>query len=755
VLTAGGATTELPLVRGGRVAWQARAYDEQAGEILSELVLSSDAASGQESVYLPAALPGRNEFVTMLGDEGLAGYGGLSVRLRVPEGLPEQTQLWFFTKDWDHLWRQTRVPLPPDGGVLETVLPLLGRPAEDGWECSGHERPWHALTPGQVRQFGLAILSAAGDDTSFSGRFQLLGTQLVDSVAETEWAPEVTRFDYSPRDVRVGEAVEVTLGLRAPYRDPFDRGSVSLSASFRGPGGRTEVREAFYYEDFVFPEGRVTMPFVPYGPPVFKIRYTPREVEGRSLALPELRFAVAPAAPDYRGFVRVDPRDRRFFRYENGEVFDGLGMNVRSPYDNRYVENAPYSLWEDENLALYPRLFERYSRCGIRVVEVWMSSWWMALEWIADAPGNHGVGYMNPYRAWMMDRTLQWAEENGIYLILVFNNHGKFGTTFDTEWDRNPFNVRNGGYLEDCEDYFSDERARDDFRRFLRYVLARWSHSPHIFSWKLFTEIDLTGNSLQFYRKPVMRDWHREMTEYLHENDTYDHMVTTHWMLGFHQINDAVAELAGLDFLTTDAYYMQGGTPETLKLIDGAVMYARGKDKPLLITEFGGSPYGASMGDLIKQLHVGMWAGYFAGSALAPVYWWFSLVEDKGLYGEYEVLSAFAQDVDRRGMRDTQGRAEGDGAVLWRTLSDSGQYLIWAFDSSYYFDPRENLTPRVCENVRVPLRLPGSGAWDVEFWDLRTGSRTTVPLESAGGPRSVALPAFRGDIALKIRRRGE
>ena len=641
-------------------------------------------------------------------------------------------------------------------------LPIAGQAAAARWQPTGHRRPWHTLTPGQVREFGCKIGPETGATDVFSGSVHVAGAWLRDPVGDG-WDPRVWQYSFAPQSPRVGEACEFVVGLDAHFTDPFDPGQVLIESQVTTPAGTEERVRAFYFEDFLSPDSAQDASLVPCGAPVFKTRYAARaagrhsvrtrvSVAGRTVALPEIGFDARPPRDTYKGSVRVDPRDRRFFSYGDGDVFTGVGINVRSPYDTRYVHNVPYSEWRDQGLPLYRWLFPKYKSYGINMVEVWMCSWWLALEWINDRAGYHGVGYMNQHHAWMLDRIFQWAEENGIQLILVFNNHGKFGATFDTEWKRSPYNVANGGFLSDCEHFFSDARAKDTFKRFCDYTIARWAHSSSLFSWKLFTEIDLTGNSLSFYQNPVMSEWHREMGRYIRQQDVYDRMITTHWMLSYRQMNLAVADLPELDFLTTDAYYTKGSTPDMIELVTGAADFAVKRGKPILITEFGGSPYGESMGNFIKQHHLGTWTGFFCGSSLPPMFWWFPLVEEKDLYHEYTVFNAFVQGEDRRGMVASSQDFEEAGLRVSR-IGHSSRALVWGYDTTYYLADEENLTPRLVKDFTLPVGLLAAGDYEIEYWDCERGevaSRERVSVAKRGETVALALPAFTRDFALKV-----
>ena len=47
-----------------------------------------------------------------------------------------------------------------------------------------------------------------------------------------------------------------------------------------------------------------------------------------------------------------------------------------------------------------------------------LSPWWLALEWMEDAPGNHGVGHYNQFRAWKLDRLFEFSQCCPIILMV-------------------------------------------------------------------------------------------------------------------------------------------------------------------------------------------------------------------------------------------------------------------------------------------------------------------------------------------------
>jgi hypothetical protein len=771
------APASLPLsdFSKGPSGWQRRDYTDAGEPKLSALKTQAAADQQPAGLVLPISLPGKDEFVLPL-KGSWQGYQTLQLDFVLPGGTPaedqtrmtdrlaERTFLYVFTKDWDHLWRQVRIPVPAKAGPWTVRVPIAGDAAVAAWQCQGHGRPWNPIITKGLLEMGCAFNLEPGKNASFTGDVILTGVQLVDPGLPDD-SPKLRNLNFAPESPQVGSKVEFDFEYAEWLQDPFDPAKTSVTAEITQPDGKKVSVRGFYYEGFLYdPEiADKTRTLTPQGRPRFKVRYCPllpgrhtvvisATANGHTVTAPPLTLDALPPDPDYRGFVRRDPQNEVYLSWDNGDPFWGVGINVRSPYDNRYVGIAPYSDWRNEGLPLYERLFAKYEEVGITVAEVWMSSWWLALEWINDAPGFHGVGHYNQYRAWMLDHILESAERHHISLLLVFNNHGKFGMMYDTEWTRNPYNKACGGFLDNCEQYFTDARARAAFKRTCDYIVARWGYSRNILAWKLFTEVDLTGTSMEYYLKPEVAAWHSEMGAYLKSIDPNRHLVTTHWMLGYHKINAAIADVKELDFLSTDAYYQGGGTARLLQMLYGGAAFAHTHHKPLLITEFGGSPYADSMGNLIKQSHLGIWTGFFAEAPSSPMYWWFALTDEKGLYGRYTSLRNYSAGVDRHGLAYATRPLPNTGLTI-NDMAGTDRYYAWLFDTTYYTSDTENLRPQAWKGIKLAVKAPAPGAYKLEIWDVAKGTvaeTRDVTVTKKTPTLTIPLPDFTLDIALKL-----
>lgn len=714
------------------------------------------------SADLLIAWPGENRYSTPI-ESSWRGWQTLVITCQIDSPLPAGTDVWVYTKDWDLRWRQVRFQDPVvKNGVITLAVPIAGDAAADAWQRVGHRRPWHCLTPERIRVLGLKFENKRAAPFSVKGRIR-------DVVLQDRMSPlpalTARNLRVQLATPRVGTTYEVSFELPFFEGNPFKPQDLSVEARITRPDEKSEMVRGFYDEGFIFSPTAVKGDFIAWGQPVFKVRYCPR-VPGRhnmvitvkngarSLTVPPLTFTALTPSETYKGFLRVDPTNSRYIAFENGTLFQGLGVNTRSPTDTRHGAMVRHNLWLDEGLDFYRRIFPVYKKHGINVAEVWMSSWWLALEWIPDAPGNHGVGHYNQRRAFMLDQLLRCAEENDIYLILVFNNHGKFSTFCDQEWHRNPFNTRNGGYLSSNLEYFRDPRAMQDTRNLIDYMVARWAHSPNILTWKLFSEINLTGVR-DFYLTPQMATWHQNMSGYFLSRDIYQHIVTTHWSSNYKVINQPIAALKNLAILTTDAYtYKFGDTPQLMEFLEGTARYTDTIKKPVVITEFGGAPMGDSLPVLRRQLHLGNWYGFFSQAAVSPMMWWFAIVDEEHFYPDYAALRAFMTGEDPRTMQRHSTLIRGDEGeqVKLAVLQGENRILLWGYDTDYYHSKKEGAMSAVVKKVSLNLSGLSPGPYTVQYWHPERGEiiQTVSLMVPNDGACSLEVPPFSRDFAVKV-----
>ncbi|MCK6471026.1 MAG: hypothetical protein L6R28_04700 [Planctomycetes bacterium] len=499
------------------------------------------------------------------------------------------------------------------------------------------------------------------------------------------------------------------------------------------------------------------------------------------LAIDGDAFAAKDSAPDWRGFLRVAD-DRRHLAFDDGSFYYALGPCLRSPADNRRPYDNPK--WNDEFMNRvakrgtyqYDDYFAAFQKAGINWTRVWLCSWWGALQWRRDWPGYQGLGRYNLPNAWRIDHVLDEAARRGVFVNLCLTNHGQFSYVIDTEWKNNPYNVELGGPVSVPREFFTRSEAKIEHQNMLRYIVARWGHSPAVLSWALFSELEFTdeyrmslpqGFGQPDKPAPHIESWHDQMAECLKALDPNKHLVSTHFShpvrgvgtlsrpgvdiamsnaySAFDELGDKKDAALALDYFWKGNPAFWGGTFKGMGIFD----------KPVLVEEQGRHWMGVevdragrkkvnnTLANLDADLHCGLWGSLVQPLAGATGYWWWLHVHFDDRYGEYRALANYLKDEDLRcDAKAGEGNLEPGKPDLnspnWpleaRMLASDRRAYVWVFH------------PTVAHTRNVKLEVAGAslilrgmkpGTYTIEFWDTTKGERVQT-LELACG---VAPPA--------------
>ena len=716
---------------------------------------------GLEALECPATLPGHVDAHLRAPPEQWRAFRALEFHVAWPADAPADAQALVFMKDWDNYWFQWLAPQRLRPGATNRFVADLS-PGAPGWEPVGHYGAWQFRTRMAPREFGIRVFG----DSAWSGTFRIERAAGIEA-APDESAPFLRDVRPAATRVPVFGRFEVQFALPDRYANPFDPDEIAVRAVFERPDGVEETVDGFFAQEYfrrLMPAGER---YVPQGPPAWKVRYAPRvpgvhryrlfarDARGEAQWGPG-EFEARPS--DRPGFARVSKTDPRYFEFETGGYFYPLGHNIRSPFDTRYQQNFPWRQRFPEGPAIYERYFRLLRAHRGNFAEIWFAAWSLGLEWTPLREGYHGIGQFNLLHAWQMDRVVEEAERNGIYLNLVVHNHGKFSDWSDAEWEDNPFNAARGGYLQTPDDFFTDPRARRDFLRLMRYKIARWGYSPHVFTWELWSELDLTGSRDRQPRphlRPETVEWHRDVIRAIREMDIYGRMVSTHVCGDYTHQNPRLIELPEVDWAGIDAYHSNADPLHIVELLRRSAEFNNPFNKPALVTEFGGSPSGMQG---LRHVTDAFFAAHWASATLplggGPLFWWWQMVEEEGLFGVYEAVARFLEGEDRR---DPELRAaplearSGGGEVAVIGMASPARALGWIYRTRDFSETDPD-GPAVTRGVR--LRVPGlrDGDYVVEFWNTQTGRRfEETAAASAGGWLEAPVPAFARDLAFKVR----
>lgn len=457
-----------------------------------------------------------------------------------------------------------------------------------------------------------AFLSGCGGNQDFGGFSRSLGGD-ISSGYNTSLGGR-----YSPTNganaANVGRGtypmIETSFQLPTIPGDPFDYEQVNVQVSLRKPDGGTVDVPAFFD-----------------GGTIWRMRYSPNAPGQYAIAAVKLNHETAHEekldkkdwtvnGDPQPGFVRIDRGDHSRFVFDNGGRYFPLGHNQG---------------WRSESLPDIPTLFAKMHTAGENWSRVWMIySDGKNLDWSPTADKKVKLGEIDLEAAKRWDAIVDAAAKNDLYFQMTFQNHGSYSRTSDSNWDANPYNVKNGGFLRSPEEFFTNPQARTLTKRKLYYILARWGYSPNIMAFELFNEVENTDAASGKHWDDIAM-WHREMALFVRQYDGYRHLITTSAIPGVSLDNpvwQTVDYLQAHDYPTDVVTALSGSpSPEAKKI-----------DKPLFVGEFGPKSLRDPEG---VYLHQGLWASLMSGMAGAAEYWDWENVEKHDLYGQFKAAEAY------------------------------------------------------------------------------------------------------------------
>ena len=310
--------------------------------------------------------------------------------------------------------------------------------------------------------------------------------------------------------------IEASFTVNSPIADPFDYSN--------------DVRVLMVQPD----ASTVSLPAFFDGGTTWRVRHAPTMAGVYSVSNITLNGSPLPFSnltpvswtvtgfPTSPGFVRVDPANPRRFITSNGRRYFPVGQDVAWGYSNS--PSADYRV-----TTIFPKMgaaHENWSR-------VWMTHfyYWQGLGLNLDWPKvNNTFGQLSLPNARNWDAIVAAADQAGIHFQMTLQHHGQYSSTniskTDPNWEQNPYNTANGGFLSASTNFFTDLEARSLTKRKLRYIVARWGYSPSILAFELFNEVQFT-DAAQLNMWNIIEAWHNEMAQFIRANDVYHHLITS------------------------------------------------------------------------------------------------------------------------------------------------------------------------------------------------------------------------------------
>jgi hypothetical protein len=575
---------------------------------------------------------------------------------------------------------------------------------------------------------------------------------------------------------------ELTFTLSRTYANPFDPCEVDVMATFHQPDGTSVSIPGFYYKAYT-PSGSnpETYPDSGAGPICWKARFAPSQIgsytcdievkdaDGTAKAAKAGSFTCVESGK--KGFIKVDPSQHDFLKYDNGNTCINIGQNIG---------------WNTGGIYGWNNYLTKLHNAGANWVRLWMcrygSNGGTTLEWKNGSFGGYfqGAGKVSMPIALRLDKYVEIAEQNSIAIQLCLQHHGQFSTTSNPDWNDNPYNIVAGGFLSDPCKFFTDANAIRMTKNKYRYIVSRWGYSTSIYAWELFNEV-LYVNAWKNDSASVV-NWHNTMASYIRSIDLFNHPITTSkHCTGF----EKVWLLPDIDLV--QVHYYGGNTAYTFEQM--TLTLAEFK-KPVFMAELGlnttanpegttkPEPYATQLKEGL-EMHNGIWAAFFVKSS-GNMWWWDNYIDPCNLYGVYMPLAIYAANENLADLNLTRAQRAVSGNQAY--FASPGVTDFWGPSTQTVFNLQGNYFPGVGKLSRwfhgkntsayksdptFNLNMPAAGSLKIHVQEVNKSGTNSIRVlingtqvlqqTYANGSKSfiISVPLKAGQQAVKIENTGD
>ena len=529
--------------------------------------------------------------------------------------------------------------------------------------------------------------------------------------------------------------------------NPFDPAQIRVVASIARPDGTTISAEGFWYQEYSILNVNGQRSTKKIGDPYWQIAFSSIKAGTYSLTIQAEINGVKNSplthsvTTDYATQAKVLTSGKSFVR--DSRPFVPIAYNIA--WANRFEEIEKYDQW-----------FSKASKAGVNVARVWMAAWSLGIEWTDTGLGDYTKRLD---RAWILDQVFAIAAKYGIGIDLVLINHGAFSTTTNPEWYSNPYYSSNGGPIATPGEFATNEIAWKFWERRLRYIVARYSAYPSLFTWEWWNEVNFTPIS-----STDLTSWIKKSNAVLDVWDPYNTLITSSWSSAASMQN-----WDGLDYAVTHVY--DPADPIKSLTVQADAMRSVLPNKPILVGEMGSGsvtedPFADPTG---LHLHNSQWAATFVGFAGPASYWWWdNYIDPLGLWGHTTGLTKLIKDLDIATMQPM--RAYGIPLTTSLTLANQSTTIGWIRHNNFDRSAKTQLmldaailalkTKKKIQTVYpIPVSNGGNlvipvakaGSYKVVYMNTFTGSVVSQQSVSTKTTSvTIKVPKFTGDLAFRV-----
>jgi len=556
------------------------------------------------------------------------------------------------------------------------------------------------------------------------------------------------------------ELFELEFALQKEYDNPYDADEVAVDLIITDGNEKRITVPCFFTEKFAYDE--LEEKLTSTGNSSWMARYTPDKpgdynyhirIKDNIGGISSRSRQLSVTNRQHKGFIRKYTAN--YLLFEDGSPFFANSFNLCiPPRDNSLDYEYYFRKWK-ENKMNYTRL--------------WLAPPWgkyaFALEWTDEQfpsqKGKLGLKRYNQEVAARLDDFIETAEEYGIYVMLCMGDERELETGIfrDEElppnrpfWHANPYNQLNGGPAASPLEFFILDEAKALYKNRLRYLIARWGYSTKLIIWEFWNEIDHPKWCQDWtFVKHTVANWHKEMGEYIRNNDPYQHLISTSFAHNNNQ--PLIWNLQEMDVVQAHNY---GGSDNlATRAIDMTRELKREfPSKPMFISEYGTDYHGYTHEGGAEEIgiHNSIWASALSGATGITHWWWWDTIDEYDLYDHYNNLGIFVEKISWLDCKTIDVKSNIQEVLAVGTGTTDKAWL-WAhnthnnWDNAKYERPVKELTA-----VRLMLKDFPMGKYQISEFNTYTGEYYPVEELSFRSSPEIKIEILKKDKAYYIER---
>ena len=452
----------------------------------------------------------------------------------------------------------------------------------------------------------------------------------------------------------------------------------------------------------------------------------------------------APASPptskSAEAFVRVSPRDPRYFELSDGTPYIPIGLNMIAPPGEQGLPGM--EAWMTQLAAN-----------GGNYIRVWLGNPFFDVE-------HAHSGEYDEAKAERIKALLSIAAQDGIRVKLCLEHFRNLDGGRQA-WASKPLHLAsNGGTATNMNDFFDGSASREQFKKKLAWFAQRFGDNPTVFGWELWNEINaVQGGNYMAWTEVMLPELHR----------LFPHNLAMQSLGSFDRDSvrssyQRLATMPGNDVAQVHRYLDLGarlqvchGPMDVLAADAVRELLATHPGRPVLLAESGAvEPSHSGPFKLYNQdtngvlLHDVLFAAFFAGAAGPGHIWhWDAYVAKQRLWWQFGRFAQVVKDLDAPA-EHFEPRMLPHPRLRVYVLNGRRTVLLWCRDTqdSWQRELAAGQAPDTVQDALLDLEPLNLGKGEARIYD---------PWENRWSPGSVngdklSLPSFKRSIVVRFTR---